>query len=589
MYDDEYTPFPDNYPLRQELIGYCEDVLGDRIIACKKHKWACQRFLRDTEREGTDAFPYVFDEQRALDYFSWMRLFRHTKGPLAGKRKEPELIEKFIFGNIYGWVQQDTAYRRFRKAYWQVARKNAKSQDLAITALYEMSAFGESCAEVYIAATKKDQTRYVWEEALLLLQRCPELQGKFEVKYGEIKHLKSGSRFARMSQDDRKKGDGANPSCGILDEYHAHETTEYYDLLSSGMKTRAQPLLIIITTAGFDLEHPCYRDEYDYVTKLLDPDNSVENERYFALVNELDKDDEGNLIDDIKDEACWPKANPILVLTKEGIESIRDELTLALDKPEKMRDLLTKTFNVWVNQREHGYMNMAKWAMCRATDANPFPDVAGMNVWTGVDLSSTLDLTSASFEIPLPDGRSAVLSHSFIPEETLAAKRRTDKVPYDLWVKQGWITATPGAQVDYHYVLEYISQTYEKYGWPKGEVCFDRYLASWLMGELEARGFVPVDTPQGIPTLSEPTKDFRGKVYDGKIIHDGNPVLTWALSNAVTRENAQGCIMLDKGKSSQRIDPAAALMNAHVRAMANDAPVNVSEFADADFLDKLWG
>lgn len=372
-------------------------------------------------------------------------------------------------------------------------------------------------------------------------------------------------------------------------EYHAHETAEIYDIMVSGMGARPQPLLAVITTAGYELNNPCYRVEYQYVAQILNPSSPIENEEYFVMVNELDKDEDGNLLDDIKNESCWVKANPILCSYPEGINYLRGELRAAQDAPEKMRTFLTKNMNIWVNQRDHGYMNMAKWALCRATDANPFPDVRGMAVWAGVDLSSTLDLTSTSFEIPLPDGRSAVMSHSFIPEETLEAKRRTDKVPYDLWVKQGWITATPGAQVDYHFVLEYISKTYEEYDWPKGEVCFDRYLASWLMGELESREFVSADIPQGIPTLSEPTKDFRAKVYDGKIIHDGNPVLTWAMSNVVERKNAQECIMLDKAKSTQRIDPAAALINAHVRAMVQETPMSVSEFADPAFLDKLWG
>jgi phage terminase large subunit-like protein len=154
-----------------------------------------------------------------------------------------------------------------------------------------------------------------------------------------------------------------------------------------------------------------------------------------------------------------------------------------------------------------------------------------------------------------------------MPEDTLEAKRKTDKVPYDRWVRQGWITVTPGAQVDYHAVLDYIVETYDKYGWVKGEVCYDRYLATWLMQELADREFTPIDIPQTIPSLTEPTKDLRAKVYNRKIIHDNNEVLTWAMSNAIARIDHNQNIMLDKSKSSDRIDPAAALMNAHVRAL----------------------
>ena len=559
--------------LREELTQYSNDVISGKITSCKKHKWACTRFLKDLNDEGTEKFPYIFNEEKANHFLDWMRLFKHTKGPLEGKLKEPEPIEKFIFGNVYGWVRKDKGNRRFRKAYWQVGRKNAKSQDLAMVGLYELSALGEPCSEVYIAATKKDQTRYVFNEADLIYKRNGLFKDKFKTVYGEIRHEKSGSVFARMSEEDKKKGDGSNPQCGLIDEYHAHDTSEYYDIITSGMKTRKQPLLFIITTAGFELNYPCYTEEYPYVSKILDPDNPVENDRYFVMINELDKDEEGKLLDDINDESCWSKANPIVVLTDEGLESIRDELRVALDKPEKMRDFLTKTMNVWVNQRAHGYMLMDKWAKCGATKENPFPDVTGLRVIPGVDLSVVIDLTSVSFEIPLPDNKLAIMSHSFMPEETLAQKRHTDKVDYDQWVKEGWITATPGASVDYNYVLDYVVETFEKYGWPKGEVCFDRYLATWLEYQLENRGFTPIEIPQGIPTLGMPTKDFRAQVYSHKVIHDNNPVLTWAIGNAITTPmDKNENFMLDKGKSTGRIDPIAALMNAHVRVMVNSTP-----------------
>lgn len=566
-----------------ELKQYCEEIINSTRLACQKHKWACERFLRDLERQGTKDFPYVFSEDKANKFLKWMTFFKHTKGPLEGTYKIPHISEKFEFGNIYGWTHKDTGLRRFRIAYIQKARKNAKSQDLAMVGLYEMAAMGEPCAEVYVAATKKDQTRYVWGEADLIHNRCPYLKGKIVTKYDKalsttvIMHPKSSSFFSRMSKDDKKKGDGSNPQCGILDEYHAHETSEFYDVITSGMKTRKQPLLIMITTAGFELNNPCYRDEYDYVSKILDPSIDVENDRYFAIVYELDKDQEGNLIDDIKDEKCWIKANPIVAETDVGLDSIRTELQVALDKPEKMRDFLTKSMNVWVNMREAGYMDMAKWKACGATKKNPFPDVKGLPVTVGLDLSATLDLTSVSFEVELPDGLIAVLSHSFIPEETLWKRIKTDKMPFDRWVKAKWITATPGAEVDYHYILNYMDWLYEENNWTKSEACFDRYLATWLKQELEDREFIPIEIPQGIPTLSEPTKDFRAKTYNKKIIHDNNPVLSWAMSNAVVRKNHNDCIMLDKEKSTERIDPVAALINAHVRVMVKEDNRSVYE------------
>ena len=564
--------------LLEELKQYSNAVIDGKIIACQKHKWACMRFLRDLDKQGTEVFPWVFEEERGEKYLDWMRLFKHRKGPLAGQYKEPVDYEKFVYGNIYGWVHKDTKLRRFRRSYEQLARKNAKSQDKAIQALYEISAFGEQSAEAYVAATKKADTRHVWGEANWLYKNSELLKDKFTTKFEQelqavaIVHKKSGSFFARLSKEDKKTGDGTNPHFEVLDEYHLHETTEYYDLATSGMKVRQQPLLSIITTAGFELNNPCYRVEYDYVSKILDPNNPIENDRYFVMICEVDLDDKGDPADDIRSDAARLKSNPIIGNTPVGIESINIDLNEALDKPEKMRDVLTKTFNIWVNQRSAGYMNMEKWGACGATKEQPFPDITGKTVFPGVDLSATLDLTSVGFDIPLEDGTYAIMSHSFMPEETLTQKRKSDKVPYDLWVKQGWITATPGAEVDYHFVLEYIVNQYEKYKWPKGEVCFDKALATWLEHELSTLGFTPVDVGQYYNTLSEPTKDLRAKTYNKKIIHENNPVLNWAIGNAVVRMGPSGNIMLDKGKAAQRIDPAAALITAHTRAMAKAKP-----------------
>jgi phage terminase large subunit-like protein len=573
--------------LKQWLIDYSHDVIDGRIIACQKHKWACMRFLRDIEREGTDEFPFIFDEKKAMRFLKWMTLFKHTKGVLKGQHIRPHEIQVFVFGNIYGWVHKDTDYRRFKKGYWQVGRKNAKSQSLACVASYEAMAFGESMSEVYIGATKTEQARIVWKETEAMLAGCPELKGKYEVKYGAIHHPKSRSIIRPLSKEDKKTGDGLNPQCGIIDEYHAHETDEIYNILDSGMIARAQPLLMIITTAGTNLNNPCYRSEYQYVSRLLNPNDPVENERYFAMVNELDKDENGNLIDDIKDEKVWLKANPIAASYPEGIENIRAKLKEALEKPGKMDDFLTKNMNVWINKREQAYISVDRWAAC---GTEKLPDISGLDAYVGVDLSVTTDLTSVSIEVPLDDGKFVVLSHSFIPEEKLDERVKTDKMPFDQWVRQGWITATPGAVVDYTFVREYIKSIEEKYGVLVKEICYDKYNARHLMQELEADGFTTVEIPQGIRYLTEPTKNFRTKVFEKKIIHNQNPVLTWAVGNAVTRKDAQENIMLDKSKSSDRIDPLAALINAHARAMfANAESVDVSEFATDDFLDRLWG
>jgi phage terminase large subunit-like protein len=557
--------------LKQWMIDYCHDVLSGEIIACQKQKWACQRFLRDIKREGTEEFPYVFNEEKALRFLKWMTLFKHTKGKLAGQHIEPHPIQIFVFGNIYGWVHKDTGLRRFKKSYWQVARKNAKSQSLSCVGSYESSAFGENMAEVYIGATKTEQSRIVWNEIKAQIQGCDFLKGKYKIAYGKIEHLKSGSFIAALSKDAGKTGDGLNVQCGIIDEYHAHPTSEIYDVLVSGMGARPQPLMMIITTAGFELQHPCYSVEYQYVSKILDPNNPIENDEYFVMINELDKDD------DIKDERNWEKANPILCSYEEGIAYLRGELKAALDVPEKMRNFLTKNMNVWVDMKDNGYMDMSKWSAC-GQDFD-LSIIEGMECTVGVDLSAKIDLTSVGFEFK-KDGKYIVLSHNFMPEDTLDRKRKTDKVPYDLWVKQGWITTTPGAVVDYNFIKSYIKNFEQQYKVKIREICADPWNATQFMQDMEAEGYTVIEIRQGIQTLGGATKDFREQVYQGNVIHNNNPVLTWAISNAVTRQDANENIILDKSKSTERIDPIAAVLNAHVRAMLRTETVDINEITE---------
>lgn len=578
-----YRPTPLDYPIKAELIQYSRDVLGGKIMACQKHKWACERFLRDVAREGTEEFPYIFVEEKANRFLNWMRLFKHRKGVLAGQRIEPHIIQKFIFGNIYGWVHRGTGYRRFKKAYWQVGRKNAKSQSLACVASYEAAAMNAGAAEVYCAATKTEQAKIVWDEINETIARCDELRDRFVTKYSKVYHLKSGSFIRTLSREDREKGDGLNPQCGIVDEYHAHETSEFYDILASGMGARPEPLLMVITTAGFDLNNPCYRVEYQYVSQILDPNRPVHNEEYFVMINELDKDEDGNLLDDITDERVWEKANPILCSYEEGRAYLRGELRIALDAPEKMRNFLVKHMNVWINQRESGYMRMDKWAACEGE----IPDLKGAVCYVGVDLAAKIDLTSVSFVFPLSDGRFAVRSHSFMPDETLSAKRHEDKVPYDLWVSEGWITATPGAVVDYDFVREYIKKEAQKNGWEIAEVCVDPWNASQFARDMQNEGFLVVEVPQTIRHLSGPTKDFREKVMQGQIVHDGNPVLAWAMGNAVTRQDPQENIMLDKSRSRERIDPVVATITAYARAMHQEAEIDLAQYTTEEYLDML--
>lgn len=554
--------------LLEELIQYSNKCIDDKAHVCRKHRWACIRFLRDVKRAGTEAFPYIFDEEKAQRFFTWAQLHKHTKGVLAGEPIEFVPIQRFIFGNVYGWVHKDTGLRRFRKAYWQVARKNAKSQSLAIVGDYEMMALGEPMSEVYIGATKSMQAKIIYNEVIAMLKRCPLLKDKWHESYGVIRHKKSDSLLRALSKDDGKTGDGLNPQCGLIDEYHAHPTDEILEVINTGMVARKQPLLFIITTAGNNFGGPCYRVEYPLVEKILNPAIDFDVVDYFCMVNELDRDDEGNLIDDVKNEDCWIKANPIAAAYPEGLANIRSKLDSALESPEKMESFLTKNMDLWVNQSAMSYMDMAKWKERGAITELPV-DPYGYDAYVGVDLSRRIDLTAAALVMPLDDDGTTkylVRAHGFIPEETVAVHEKTDKIPYRAWARAGYLTITSGDVVDYRFINTWIQEQVDTLGVNLREVCYDPYNATHFAQELDAQGVMTVEVRQGMRTLSEPTKAFREEAYRDNILHEPNPLLDWAISNAVTKRDHNENIMLDKEKSTNRIDPIAAVINAFSRA-----------------------
>ena len=561
--------------IKEELIQYAKDCINDTKHCCQKHRWACERFLRDISHEGTDEFPYIFDDAKAERFYKWASLHKHTKGVLVNTPIIFTPIQRFIFGNIYGWVHKDTGYRRFTKAYWQVGRKNAKSQSLGLVGDYELMALGEDNSEVYIGATKTLQAKIIYNEVIAMLKKSSALfKGKWKEAYSTIVHIKSNSIMRALSKDDGKTGDGLNPQCGLIDEYHAHPTDEILEVIKTGMIARRQPLLFIITTAGNNLGGPCYRIEYPLVSQILNPDIEFDIPDYFCMVNELDRDEEGNLIDDINDEECWIKANPIAATYEVGLKNIRSNYMSAIKSPEKMVSFMTKNMNIWVKQSAQSYIDMAKWKARGRLNEDFENDLGislyGYDAYVGIDVSKTIDLTAAGIIIPVDINNSKkfiTLAHGFIPEETVQTKERTDKIPYRLWNERGWLTITPGEIVDYRFMTKWIEETLNKYGLNIKDVCYDPYNATHYTQELESnKGWGIVEIRQGIITLSEPTKSFRAETYQGNILHPTNDLLDWAISNAVTKVDAQENIMLDKAKSTERIDPIAAVINAYTRA-----------------------
>lgn len=557
--------------IKQELIEYANDCISDIIPSCKKHKWACLRFLDDITRSDWE---YYWNEDEAGKIVKWFSLLKHSKGVLAGQFITLTTSQKFFLCQIYGWRCKDTGYKRFTHSFKEIARKNAKSQEEAGCVLYEMaveSTHNGEIYETYCAGTKRKQSKIIFDECANLLNGSP-LAAKFKVGKTRITHIKSGSFLEPLSKEDGRTGDGTNPAVLVLDEYHQHPNTDFYDL-GLGSNTK-QTLLMIITTAGKDLNCPCYQQEYKMCSNILDPDSDIKDDRYYVDIFEIDKGD------NIADEKNWIKANPIRMAYPEGIEKIRQAYEIAIVIPEKMTAFRTKMLDEWVQQKENGYMNMAKWKSCEVKE---YPiDIKGAPVYVGFDMSAKIDLTSVAFVIPFIDDKTVkyiIKSHSFIPnEDKLQERIRTDHAPYDAWERAGYLTVTDSEIVDQSAVIRYVLDYCDKNELQIQSFCFDPANAGKMMMDLSNDGYDVVEVYQSHRSLNESTSGLREQAYCGNIYYLNNPVLNFAMGNAVIKTN-DGLIKIDKDATRQRIDPVDALLCAFKLALYHDFAMTFS--ADA--------
>lgn len=542
-----------------------EVVHGGRVVG-RSEFLACKRHLDDLGRVGDEGWPWGYDQDRAERIYAWFEYCNHVEGPLAGQPIELLPFQRFDLGMIFGWVHKETGLRRFEKAYIQEARKNAKTTILAGVALYLMCGDGESSPNVYCAAVDRAQARILYKGAMAMAQRSPQIRKRLKIRDYGMSHISRGGEMRALSKDTKNK-DGLNPSGAIIDEYHAHPTSEIYDLLWTAWGQRAQALMTIITTAGMGIENnPCH-NEYVYGKQILQ--GLVGNDRYFVMIRELDEGD------DEHDPANWIKANPLRAATAEGLARLQaqhDEVFGSRDV-QKIRTFRVKILNRWLAGEANAYVDedlLARWKEL-AISPEAFDKLTeGRQALSGADLSKKIDLTADGFVFALDDGRVAVRAHGFIPQAALERHEKTDRVPYRDWAESGWLTVTPGDVTDYGFIRTHIADMELDHKWIVREFCFDPYNATHLATEMSGDGYVTVEIRQGSRTLSEPTKLLRELIAQGKVVHDGNPLLTWALANAVVEADSNENIKLSKkGRNdTQRIDPLAAVINAMVRLPA---------------------
>lgn len=550
---------------------YINAVIAEEIITGKLVRKAVERHIRDIETaEKRGLFFDVEAAQRRIDFNKFLK---HYKGKWAGEEFVLSPWQAFIQASIFGWKQWDEEeqewLRRFRYAYIQVARKNGKTTDAAAVGLYLMIADNEPGAEIYSAATARHQAKIVHTDAKMMVENSPELKKFIEVYQHNLNCPRLCSKFETVCSED-KKIDGLNPQCGIVDEYHAHSSSGVKDKLETGMGSRRQPLLYIITTAGNDTNSACY-EEYDYCKKMLN--GIIDNDNYFAFIAEVDVKKEGDESDgekgdDWKDEKTWIKANPNLGISK-SLRIMREHAEKAKKLPSQINTFRQLHLNLWVQQTER-WIDMDLWNnQSESWGGNSDNHLAiedqysGQVAFGGLDMGSTSDFNA--FVLAVPDGENLIIFCRFwCNENWIYCEENKYSNQYQGWVNQGFLIPTPGNASDKNAIYNQIMDDSEKFDLQR--ITLDHQFQGIEFAQnldQELMGVEVVPMRQNCSTYGPLVKEFETRLLNKQIKHGGNPILKFCADNVTLYRNRQGDGMPDRKESrTQKIDGIVALLMA---------------------------
>lgn len=548
----------------ERATQYARAVVAGDVPACKWHRLACARHLKDLERIGSEGFPYVFNPeltdadgityQPAERVCKFAQLMPHIKGDWAGRG---ELIvleewEVFILASVFGWVHTVTFKRRFRVADLFVPRKNSKSTLAAVIGNFMLAVDGEFGAEVYSGATSQDQAMEVFRPALLMARATPIYRQKYGVM-ANASNLSVTEKNAKFEPVIGKPGDGASPSCAIVDEYHEHKTSELYDTMQTGMGARSQPLMLVITTAGSDISGPCYLHQVE-LQKILE--GLIENDQRFGIIFGIDESD------DWTSEGALIKANPNFGVSVDA-DFLKSQQRDALADPRKQNTFKTKHLNVWVAAASP-WLNL--YNLQQAGDATLTLDTfQGEECVVGLDLASKQDIATAVWEFKRRiDGEDHyyIVTRNYAPQ---AAIDKEENAHYRGWVNSGHLIATPGNMIDLEQIQEEIITSAEIV--LIREIAKDPWGGQQMGANLAKEGFEVVDIPQQVRYLSEPMKDIQALVDSGRYHHDDNPCTVWQFSNVEVAPDRNENIFPRKLRAANKIDAAVAAIDSHGRSM----------------------
>jgi phage terminase large subunit-like protein len=567
----------------EEAKAYADAVISGDIVAGHLVKQAAKRFQRDLENLDAPFYMHEDGVQKIIRFFD---LLKHVEGDLTGQPFVPSPWEVFILVNLFGWRMKDShtdknpGYRRFTEAYIEIAKKNGKSLFVSGIGLYMLCGDGEGGPKVYAAACTKEQAGLVFDAAVAMVKNSPALAERIMIGGGvHPSVLAVPNKNAQFKPLTAEKGpnQGRNIFCAIVDELHEHPNREVYDVVSRGRVGRRQPLLLCITNAGYNRNSICWI-QHAHGVKVLD--EVLQNDKFFAYIATIDDGD------DHFDERVWAKANPNLGYGL-AIEGLREAALKAKHEPTELNEFLRMHLTVWTSQDMSPFKPGAIDACCGAgkyADPKKLLEVAleklkGRICYGGMDLSSKQDITALVLLFPPLNGlpRWIVMPWFWMPKDLIKERTEADKVPYDVWVREGFLQTTPGDQVDHKTIYNKVIELGKLFS--IRQIGFDPWGFEWIGGELQEAGYQLFSIKSSYELLSEPTKAITGyingtlpmadKPGEQKMEFLNNPIFKWMCSNVVVEKNAQGWFRPSKGKSAQKIDGFWALCAAMNRAQAN--------------------
>lgn len=551
------------YPNVNAAQKYARDIVGGRIPACSYVRAACARHLDDLRASKAKSYPYRFDRDAAERVCKFIQLLPHTKGEWArGKQRiSLEPWQLFLFSTAFGWIRKRDKQRRFREVYTEVPRKNGKSIIAAGAGIYAFCADNEYGAEVYCGATSEKQAWEVFGPAMKMVKKLPNLRKHFGiVPWAKKIERTDGSKFEPVIGDP---GDGSSPSFTVVDEYHEHPDSRLYDTMITGMGARNQPMMWVITTAGYDIAGPCY-ELRERVIEMLE--GTSQDDEIFGIVYTIDADD------DWTSEAALYKANPNIGVSVK-IDFLKSMQAQAIARARQTNKFKVKHLNLWVTSKE-AFFNLEEWKRC--TDPTLTPEqFAGWNCYLGFDLARKLDMNSmARLFVKTIDGKRhyyCVAPKFWVPEDTAHDNddmRMAQR--YQGWIESEHLFATEGSEVDYREILETAKEVHAVT--PALESPIDPHGAANLSHQLEDEGLSPITITQNYTNTSDPMKELEAAIIAGRFHHDGHPIMTWCIGNVVGKHlpGNDDVVRPIKQGDHNKIDGAVALIMAIGRAMLAD-------------------